>query len=95
MRIRNPELLLAGLLVAGTVLADTLVLPDSRNEPVNSAEGLLRPHNGQSMGQVEVQFGQPVKKSAPVGEPPITRWQYPDFTVVFEHDRVLHSVVHR
>ena len=30
---------------------------------------------------------------AAVGQPPITRWDYPGFSVYFEHDRVLHTVV--
>jgi hypothetical protein len=29
-----------------------------------------------------------------VGDPPITRWVYDRFTVYFENDRVIHSVVH-
>jgi hypothetical protein len=28
-----------------------------------------------------------------VGSPPITKWFYPNFVVVFEHDKVLHAVV--
>lgn len=27
-----------------------------------------------------------------MGQPPISRWSYPDFTVYFENDLVLHSV---
>jgi hypothetical protein len=28
-----------------------------------------------------------------VGNPPITKWFYPHFVVVFENDKVLHAVV--
>jgi hypothetical protein len=28
-----------------------------------------------------------------VGEPPISRWEYTGYTVYFEHDLVLHSVI--
>jgi hypothetical protein len=28
-----------------------------------------------------------------VGAPPITRWDYPNFSVFFEGDRVIHAVV--
>jgi hypothetical protein len=28
-----------------------------------------------------------------VGNPPITKWFYPNFVVVFENDKVLHAVV--
>ncbi|HEX7114997.1 MAG TPA: hypothetical protein VF193_07680 [Steroidobacter sp.] len=52
-----------------------------------------RPTRGMSMEKVEAQFGQPVKRIPAVGDPPITRWEYPDFVVYFEHHLVLHSVV--
>jgi hypothetical protein len=29
---------------------------------------------------------------APVGQPPIERWEYPGFIVYFEYRNVLHSV---
>lgn len=51
-----------------------------------------KPDNGLSMQAVETRYGQPLEKAAPVGEPPITRWRYPDFTVYFEFNKVIHSV---
>jgi hypothetical protein len=42
---------------------------------------------------VEQKFGAPANKSSPVGNPPITKWFYPNFVVVFENDKVLHAVV--
>jgi hypothetical protein len=42
---------------------------------------------------VEKQFGAPVTRHPTVGKPPITRWDYNGFAVVFEHDRVIDSVV--
>jgi hypothetical protein len=50
------------------------------------------PGRGASMSQVEKHFGQPREKVAPVGQPPITRWIYSDYTVYFEHEYVIHSV---
>lgn len=44
------------------------------------------------MATVETRFGAPSQQQAAVGEPPITRWDYPGFVVFFEHDRVIHSV---
>jgi hypothetical protein len=41
---------------------------------------------------VENQYGLPLMKSNPVGEPAITRWEYADYIVYFEYDRVLHTV---
>ncbi len=46
------------------------------------------------MHQVENQFGQPQKRYPTVGKPPITRWDYPSFSVFFEYNRVVHAVVH-
>ena len=56
---------------------------------------LVTPGNGLTMAKVEEEFGQPIEKLDAVGEPPITRWRYANFTVYFEHDRVIHAVKHR
>lgn len=63
--------------------------------PPNSTQGIPRPAAGMSQEQVVQQFGQPLERIAPVGEPPISRWVYDKFTVYFEHQYVLHAVVHR
>jgi hypothetical protein len=47
------------------------------------------------MAAVQGRFGEPTERHATVGNPPITRWDYPQFSVYFEHDRVLHSVLVR
>ena len=44
------------------------------------------------MARVERKFGAPLSKKGAVGDPPIASWEYEDFTVFFEYDRVLHSV---
>lgn len=54
-----------------------------------------RPRNGDSMAGVERHFGPPQARRAPVGNPPITRWDYADFSVYFEHDKVLTTVLKR
>ena len=55
------------------------------------------PARGSSMSAVEQKFGAPTNKSGPVGNstknPPITKWFYPNFVVVFENDKVIHTVV--
>ncbi len=51
------------------------------------------PERGQRMTDVEARYGAPTTRYPAVGEPPITRWDYPGFVVYFEHDRVLHAVV--
>ena len=50
------------------------------------------PQRGSTMSAVEQKFGAPANKSSPVGNPPITKWFYPNFVVVFENDKVLHAV---
>ena len=51
-----------------------------------------KPKSGLTMAQVKQQFGQPEQESGPVGQPPITTWVYPDFSVYFEYDRVIYAV---
>lgn len=51
------------------------------------------PGRGVSMQTVRQRFGAPERRHPAVGDPPITRWDYADFRVFFEHDRVLHAVV--
>ena len=57
------------------------------------------PVRGQHQSQVVARHGQPMQRFATVGgnrplHPPITRWDYDGFSVVFEGPLVLHSVVH-
>lgn len=54
-----------------------------------------RPTRGMTMQKVQDDWGQPAMRRAPVGEPPITRWEYPEFVVYFEHNRVIHAVLKR
>jgi hypothetical protein len=55
--------------------------------------GIETPQRGSTMTAVEQKFGAPANKSSSVGNPPITKWFYPNFVVVFENDKVLHAVV--
>ena len=59
-------------------------------------ERMLRdlPVNGLTMAEVRDRYGEPEDRSGPVGEPPITRWIYGDYSVYFEHDLVIESVLH-
>jgi len=47
------------------------------------------------MEQVYNKFGQARQEIPAVGRPPITRWIYEKFTVYFEYDRVIKTVIHR
>jgi hypothetical protein len=53
------------------------------------------PARGMTMAQVEKHFGAPSERFAAVGQPPITRWVYPDKVVYFEYDHVVHAVLVR
>lgn len=86
--------LLACLLAigSGAALADTLLL-DGIELEAQSAE--TRPARGMTMARVESRFGAPSERRSAIGEPPISRWEYPGFTVFFEHDHVIHTVARR
>ena len=45
------------------------------------------------MARVEREYGEPRRRHAPVGQPPITRWDYPAYRLYFEYDRLIHAVV--
>jgi hypothetical protein len=81
-------LILMGLAFTGASAADTLVV-----ESVESGNSIPKPDRGLKMDQVLSRFGEPLQRSGPVGDPPISWWTYPDFVVYFEHRTVLHSVV--
>ncbi len=85
--------LLAALL-ASAVHADTF---DVRKNADRSNRADV-PRRGMSMAQVERLFGAPIDKMPTAGgdaprHPPINRWRYNGYTVYFERDRVIHSVV--
>lgn len=50
------------------------------------------PPQGMSMAKVQKNYGVPLSKRKAVGRPPITRWNYADYTVTFEYKHVVQSV---
>ena len=68
---------------------DRLLIDKVRSD---AAQG---PSRGMRMEQVEARYGEPISRSASVGEPPITRWEYAEFTVYFETNSVIHTVPRR
>ena len=52
------------------------------------------PQTGESRRSVLERFGLADEEHKPVGQPPITRWDYRDFSVYFEYDHVINSVRH-
>lgn len=78
------------LAAPGFLPADVLLI-----EQVRQAEGMAVPQNGQSKAEVEAAFGAPKEATGPVGDPPITRWTYERWSVYFEFDRVLFTVLNK
>ena len=80
--------LFAGLAPFGLLSADVLLI-----EEVRQSDRMDVPVNGQTRNEVESRFGSPVKRHAAVGDPPITQWEYARWSVYFEYDRVLFTVL--
>ena len=93
MKIVSLSFLLFSFSQAG--YADVLSIAQPSYTTPNNASGVIRPNQGMNMTSVEQTFGPPADKHAAVGDPPITRWSYPQFDVFFEHQLVIHSVVKR
>lgn len=84
--------MILALLAASTASADTLLIEGLSADAVSASN---RPTRGMSMANVEARYGAPSARVAAVGDPPISRWEYPEFVVYFEYDHVLHAVVRR
>lgn len=75
--------------------ADTLLIDRSQEKPATAL-----PVRGQSMQQVQAQFGDPGERLDPRGGqkrqwPTINRWVYPQFTVYFEKQKVIDVVANK
>ena len=78
------------LFMAGIASADVLLIEEVRQAGLMSV-----PENGQTMVEVETRYGAPSSKGDPVGNPPITQWTYDTWSVYFEYDKVLFTVLHK
>ena len=74
----------------GQAVADVLLI-----EEVRQAERRTLPANGMNKDGVRSTFGAPQQTHSPVGDPPITRWDYDGWSVYFEYDLVLFTVLHK
>lgn len=79
--------------LAGFTSAETLQMGGTYNS--SRFESANKPSRGMTQTRVAADYGQPSLRVEAVGEPPISRWEYPGFVVFFEHDRVIHSVSKR
>ncbi len=83
-------LLLFALLLPAACIAETLLIPIGQQ----GAGSLSLPQFGQSQRVVLERFGLADEEHPSIGNPPITRWDYREFTVYFEHKHVINSVRH-
>lgn len=89
--MKFPMLLVAALVVCAAPLATAEIVTIDGSMSVRDA-AVDHPSRGATMQSVETKFGAPASKHAAVGKPPITRWDYPGFSVFFEYERVITSV---
>lgn len=80
---------LLALAATPVLQADTLRIPVGQQAPDSTS----RPQLGMSMDTVQAHWGKPITAKGPVGTPPITRWEYANFHVVFEGRVVIRSVL--
>ncbi|MBD8526296.1 hypothetical protein [Pseudomarimonas arenosa] len=99
--LRQACVLSIAFFVVGTIgwaapaQADVLLI-----ERVEARKDIELPKRGELKDQVERKFGKPTQIHAPVGggspqHPPITRWDYAEFSVYFEHNHVVSAVLKR
>ncbi len=94
-RILTVATMLITLSISSLAISDVLLIDVIAESPPNSPAGLIRPTSGMSMDTVRQRFGEPTEVYSAVGEPPITRWGYQGYSVYFEYDRVITTVVHQ
>ncbi|WP_043310057.1 hypothetical protein [Pseudomonas sp. ML96] len=88
--MRLSRALLFTLLLSPLVQAETIEIPVGQQ---GDAVANL-PQKGESKRSVLERFGLADEEHPPVGKPPITRWDYRSFSVYFEYDHVINSVLH-
>ncbi len=86
-RMRHLLLLLC-LATPLPLMADTIEIPIGDQGDSH----IVVPAGGETQKEVLERFGLPDEEHPPVGKPPITRWDYREFSVYFESRRVIHAV---
>ncbi|MCW3150246.1 phosphodiesterase [Stutzerimonas stutzeri] len=87
--LRLPALLLLFTLSQSS-LAEQLHIPiGTQGTPT-----IDMPARGEHKNRVLEHFGLADEEHPTVGKPPITRWDYREFSVYFENERVINSVRH-
>lgn len=88
------SVLLSASLISNASFAQNNSRGDQVRIPVGSQanSNITIPERGLTKSQVSAQFGEPSRRSRTVGNPPISQWYYPQFTVYFEYSHVVHAV---
>ena len=87
-----PAALISSLLgFTGASSAQNLEIPVGQQG--TEQQELELPSLGMDKNYVEELFGPPTATRGPVGNPPITTWVYDNYSVYFEYDTVIHSVL--
>ncbi len=93
---------LSSLTTILVVIAILLTANISHTEQINIPIGtqgdtidnaIILPKRGETLTTVIKQWGEPVSLGEPIGEPPIRKATYAGFSVVFENDLVIHTVL--
>lgn len=92
---KRGSLVSAGVLAGALLSMASLVSAEVIQIPVGSqgAATLSRPALGMLKDRVIAEYGEPAQRHPAVGQPPIERWDYDQFSVYFEYDHVVHSVL--
>jgi hypothetical protein len=70
--------------------ADVLLI-----EEVRQSDRMSLPVNGMTKDDVRARFGDPTQIHDAVGDPPITQWAYDTWSVYFEYQVALFTVLHK
>lgn len=85
------------LLVISLLIITTISVAEEGKITIPIAQqgdtAVMRPARGMLKTEVEKKFGMPTQVVGPIGTPPITRWIYENYTVIFEHEHVVHTVL--
>lgn len=85
--------ILTVLLLTCPTLASAEIIRVPIAQQGSDIDHIDRPTKGASKASVLQQFGEPVRRVTARGEPPISSWKYAEFTVYFEYEHVIHSVL--
>ncbi|MFK5914590.1 MAG: hypothetical protein QM484_09450 [Woeseiaceae bacterium] len=89
--VLSSSFLLLGLV--SSPYAEEIIMPPANTE---SAEFSVQvPGRGMTMESVQTKFGEAQSREEAVGTPPITKWNYSEFSVYFESEFVIHAVVNK